>query len=139
MNPARNHVTNVPCKDSCSDSSISIRGSRRPRWQTNLQFAVCVALCALKADVAKAAGDSDALPLIPRPLESRVTPGKPFRISPSTMIVCDAQSKETAARLVEALRRLTGMTLKTNGTSAAEGNIVLRLEDEKLFSRLTAW
>src|SRR5262245_51219602 len=124
MNPARNNISHSPFWV----------------WKTvGLLFTVCVGLCAPNANTAKAASDSNSLPLIPRPVESRVIPGEPFRIKSSTVIECNAESKETAARLVEALQRETGMTLKTNSTSAAEGNIVLRLEDEKLFPRLAAW
>ena len=67
-----------------------------------------------------------------------MTAGNPFRLTPATVIVCDDESKAVGAPAVEAMRRVTGSTLKTESGTSGKGNLALRV-DRKLFPELPEW
>src|SRR5262245_19907860 len=115
-------------------------GSDRTRRRKTLirPVALFIGLVALCLNTTSAKPETNSLPVVPLPVKSRFTDAKPFRIGPSTMIVSDAQSNESAARTVEAIRRVTDMTLKTDSASRAKGNMALRI-NTKLFSELPDW
>lgn len=79
-----------------------------------------------------------SLPVIPTPVKLRSLDGKPFRLTPGTVVVCDAASRDSAARTVEAVRRIKDVTLKIDSASRPSGDIVLRI-DSNLFSELPGW
>jgi len=134
MNSSRNNASHRPFRESHKDSTVSLAIDKR---QKRL-IALCLAFWTLNSNVANANTDSNSLPIVPLPVESHLSPGEPFRITPSTVIAYNPESKDTAARMVEALQRVTGTTLKADSTSASKGDIVLRL-DTKLFSELPRW
>jgi hexosaminidase len=72
------------------------------------------------------------------PVEAVSSGGKPFQLTPATVVVCDDASRESAARTVEAVRRATDVALKIDSAARTTGNIVLRL-DTKLFPELFGW
>ena len=85
-------------------------------------------------------GPASLLLVVPLPVEARVVDGSPFQLAARTIIVCDgdAELQEVAARAVEALRRVTGWTLRTGAAAGGGSNLVLRLE-RGLFSGLPEW
>src|SRR5262249_23247218 len=96
-----------------------------------------LSLCALSS-AAQSNATTGLLPVVPLPVEFHFATGEPFCITPSTVIVCEAGSKDAAARTVEAVRRFTDRTLKTATDARARDNIVLRV-DTQLFSELPDW
>ena len=107
--------------------------------RTSLQpIVLCLGLVASHPGVTNADTEPGSLPIIPCPVETRLIGEKPFRLNPSTVIVGDAKCAESAASAVEAVRRVTGVTLKTDSAGRARGNIALRL-DGGLFPELPGW
>jgi hexosaminidase len=110
------------------------------RWRTTLSPLLAVGIGMFASDLtgATAKSGTSSLPVIPLPAESRISDGKPFRLTPATVVVGDDQSRESATRAVEALQRVTGVKLKTDADSRASSRMVLRL-DLKLFAELPDW
>ena len=69
---------------------------------------LCLGMVSAHLQAATAGTTGDRLPIVPRPVESRLVDGEPFHLDSSTLIVCDANSDGSAARAVEAVRRVTG-------------------------------
>jgi len=93
------------------------------------------------AVAAGAAGQGNGLPVVPLPIKARLAESAAYQAKPSTIIVCErdaAEVNEVAIRAVEAFRRVTGWSLKTNPAASIEGNIVLRLAPG-LFPALPDW
>ena len=87
------------------------------------------------------AGQENEVPVVPIPVKARLTGDAAFQVTPTTMIVYEdntAEIKAVADHAGEALRRVTGETLKINPVARREGNVVLRL-DRGLFPGLLDW
>jgi len=108
----------------------------RRTWQ--VLGAMAVGFLVPTAGAVSATSANDSMPVIPCPVEARRVEQKPIRLRPSTVIVYDAVSQESAARAVEGLRRVTGLTLRTASRGRARGNLVLRF-DRGPFLELPDW
>ncbi|MBI3851809.1 MAG: beta-N-acetylhexosaminidase [Verrucomicrobia bacterium] len=73
--------------------------------------------------------------VVPLPVKASLVEGAAFQLTSATVIVCEG---EVAPRAVEAMRRVTGWSLKVSSAGGMESKIVLRL-DAKLFSDLPEW
>src|SRR5262245_35300482 len=114
------------------------RDRTRRRETHVLLVALCVVLVPSYLNAEGTKPETNSLPVVPVPVELRPTDEKPFRISPSTVIVCDTESKETAALAAEVFHRITGTNLMIDSNATSRDNIRLRL-DSKLFSELPKW
>lgn len=86
-------------------------------------------------------GKGNEVQIVPLPVKAHMAGGAAYRVAPSTVIVCEGNATEIKAvadRAIEAFRRVTGWSLKTNPASDIEGCIVLRL-DQGLFPDLPDW
>ena len=120
------------------DFGTSHFGKRIKHSIQGLLGATSIGFLAIIAPAVNAASVGDSPPVVPLPVEARWVEGKPFRLMPSTVIVCGIGTQESLARTVEALRRVTDLTLKTTPSSRVRGNIVLQL-DRGLFPELPDW
>jgi len=84
---------------------------------------------------ASVAGQSNLVPVVPLPVKVRLAEGAAFQVTPTTVIVA---SGEDAVQAVEAIKRVTGLTLETNESPGDGGSIVLGLNRD-LFRSLPDW
>src|SRR5262245_39475019 len=113
-------------------------GSVSGGWRVLTALAcACLGLPVCPADAASERVEGK-LPVIPMPVEAVSLSGKPFQLTPATVVICDKATRGSAAPTVDAVRRATDVTLKIDSATRATGNIVLRL-DPKLFPNLSGW
>lgn len=107
-----------------------------------LQWAFSSAVCSLllltSMSTTGAPAPPGILPIVPRPVETRIIAGAPFAVTPSTGIVGAWELHQPAAPAFDALRRATAQPLSTHVAARNRNAIVLRL-DPGLFPDLPDW